>query len=200
MTKLEQAYEAIEMLKNLGLPVSSEQLEMIAELEGKKIEKEIVSAVKKTIEQKTTGFTTAFKLEVYYDPEIGISVNHVKKQNRQVTKIGSGTGIGKKRTHILRVSFPDGTIIEEPRVSNTLVKCIKKIGWCEVQDLNIRVSGMNLVVNELHPNPTYRRAQLEIDDCVYVNTGSNTDVKLEQLKRISKGLKLNLKIEKVPIK
>lgn len=198
MTKLEQAYEAIEMLKNLGLPVSQEQLDVIAELEERKIEKDIVSAVKRTLEQKTKGMTTPFRLSVYYDSETGTSVEVVKKQSRQVTKTGGGTG--KKRTHILRVSFPDGTIIEEPRVSNTLVKCIKKIGWCEVQDLNIRVSGMNLVVNELHPNPTYRRAQLEIDDGVYVNTGSNTDVKLEQLKRISKGLKLKLKIEKVPIK
>lgn len=195
MTKLEQTYEAIEMLKNLGLPVSSEQLEMIAELEENKIEKEIVGAVKKTIEQKTNSFTTAFKLEVYYDPEIGVSVNHVKKQPRQNT----GKGTSRPRTHKLRVSFPDDTVIEEPRVSNTLARCIKKIGWCEVQDLNIRVSGMNLVVNELNPNPTYRRAQIEIDNGVYVNTGSNTDVKLEQLKRISNSLKLNLKIEKVPI-
>lgn len=186
------------MLNNLGVPVSQEQLEVIAELEEKKIEKDIVSAVKKTLEQKTKGMMTPFILSVYYDSETGTSVEVVKNQSRQVTKTGGGTG--KKRTHILRVSFPDGTIIEEPRVSNTLVKCIKKIGWCEVQDLNIRVSGMNLVVNELHPNPTYRRAQLEIDDGVYVNTGSNTDVKLEQLKRISKGLKLKLKIEKVPIK
>ena len=32
-----------------------------------------------------------------------------------------------------------------------------------------------------------------------INTGSNTDVKIEQLKRISKELKQRLKIEKVPI-
>ena len=187
MTKLEQAYDAIEILKNLGLPVSSEQLDMISTLEKKKIEKDIINSVQRTVEQKTKGMTTAFKLEVFYSPETGVAVNFPQRQ------------ISKKRTHVLKITFPDGTVIEEPRVSNTLVKCIRKIGWAEVQDLNIRIAGMNLVVNELHANPTYRRAQVELDDGVYVNTGSNTDVKIEQLKRISKELKQRLKIEKVPI-
>lgn len=195
MTKLEQAYDAIEILKNLGLPVSSEQLDMISTLEKKKIEKDIINSVQRTVEQKTKGMTTAFKLEVFYSPETGVAVNFPQRQIRQKTS----SGIGKKRTHVLKVTFPDGTVIEEPRVSNTLVKCIRKIGWAEVQDLNIRIAGMNLVVNELHANPTYRRAQVELDDGVYVNTGLNTDVKIEQLKRISKELKQRLKIEKVPI-
>lgn len=197
MTNLEQAYEAIEMLKNLGLPVSTEQMEMIAELENKKIDTDIINAIKRTLVQKTKGFTTPFKLEVYYDPEIGVSVNHIKKQARQSSRTGNNSG--RRRTHILKVTFPDGTIIEERRVASTLVKCIEKIGWAEVQDLDIRVSGMNLVVNELHPNPSYRRAQILLDEGVYVNTGSNTDVKYEQIKRISKELKLRLKIEKVPL-
>ena len=65
MTKLEQAYDAIEILKNLGPPVSSEQLDMISTLEKKKIEKDIINSVQRTVEQKTKGMTTAFKLEVF---------------------------------------------------------------------------------------------------------------------------------------
>lgn len=209
-TKLEKAYEALEMLKNLDLPVSSEQLEMIETLEIKKIEKEISGAVKKVLMQKTNGMMTSFSFNVMYSPETGVAVSVANariKRNRDAIYEANDTkqkptrkGTVKQRTHILRVTFPDGTVIEENKVSQTLVKCIKKIGWAEVQDVNIMVGGMNLVVNELHPNPSYRRAQSKLDDEVYINTGSNTDVKYEQIKRISNALKLRLKVEKVRIK
>lgn len=210
MTKLEKAYEALEMLKNLDLPVSSEQLEMIEALEIKKIEKEISGAVKKVLTQKTIGMMTSFSFNVMYSPETGVAVSVANARLKNNKNTANETNVTiqkpkrsrtvKSRTHILRVTFPDGTIIEDSKVSQTLVKCIKKIGWAEVQDLNIMVGGMNLVTNELHPNPAYRRAQSKLDDEVYINTGSNTDVKYEQIKRISQGLKLRLKVEKVRIK
>lgn len=137
MTKLEKAYEALEMLKNLDLPISFEQLEIIETLEKQKIEKEISGAVKKLLAQKTNGMMTSFSFNVMYSPETGVAVSvaNARLKNNRNTENETNVTIQKpkksrtvkSRTHILRVTFPDGTIIEDSKVSQTLVKCIKKL-------------------------------------------------------------------------
>lgn len=68
-----------------------------------------------------------------------------------------GSCFGKRKTHILKVTFPDGTIIQERVVSKTLIKVIEYAGPNEVQSLGIMINNINLVSDSVIPS--YERSQ-----------------------------------------
>jgi len=56
---------------------------------------------------------------------------------------------GKKKSHILRVTYPDGTIIQERIVAKTLVEVVSTSDPEQIAALNIYLAGVNLVSKEL---------------------------------------------------
>ena len=104
---------------------------------------------------------------------------------------------GKKKSHILRVTFPDGFVIEDRNVSKTFVKTIEMCTPDLVKELNIVLAGVDLVSDKV--SEQYGRAQHQINDGSYVMTHMSTEKKREILQYISNSLGLDLKIDKVLI-
>jgi len=95
----------------------------------------------------------------------------------------------------IKVSFPDGIEICYPKVADTMVEAIRKIGFKKVQSLNIRNRGLPLVSNEKLKEGTYNWS--DTGSGFFISTHSSTDDKFDQLNKIKEGLGLNLKIEKL---
>ncbi len=106
---------------------------------------------------------------------------------------------GKQKTKILRVTFPDGSIVQEKKVSNTLVSVVKYAGAKEVQNLNINTCGNNMIVSEPDINPRYAIATKPVENNLYVNTCSDTPTKYEIINKISEDLDLNLQVDFVSV-
>lgn len=104
---------------------------------------------------------------------------------------------GKKKSHILRVTFPDGFVIEDRNVSKTFAKAIEMCTPDLVKELNIVLAGVDLVSDKV--SEQYGRAQHQINDGSYVMTHMSTEKKREILQYISNSLGLDLKIDKVLI-
>ena len=73
--ELKKAYEAIEMLKALELPVSNEQMYKIYELEKTYIKEEIIPIIKGEIEPLVKDMMGNFHLEVSYSKDDGVKVH-----------------------------------------------------------------------------------------------------------------------------
>ena len=106
---------------------------------------------------------------------------------------------GKRKTHILRVTFPNGSIIQEKKVSDTLFKVVKYAGADYVRSLNINTCGENMIVSESEINPRYAKATKQIKDDLYVNTCSDTQTKYNVINKISKELDLDLQVDFVSV-
>jgi hypothetical protein len=104
---------------------------------------------------------------------------------------------GKKKSHILRVTFPDGQIFDDRNVSKTFAKVIERCAPDLVKELNIVLAGVDLVSDKV--SEQYGKAQHQINDGSYVMTHMSTEKKREILQYISNSLGLDLKIEKVLI-
>jgi len=104
---------------------------------------------------------------------------------------------GKKKSHILRVKYPDGTIIQERIVAKTLVEVIRNYNPEQIAALNIYLAGGNLVSKE--GSEKYEKCQVPIQDGYYVMTLSDTPRKYQILKTISDSLKLNLTVDFISI-
>lgn len=104
---------------------------------------------------------------------------------------------GKKKSHILRVTYPNGTIIQERVVARTLVEVIRNSDPEQITALNIYLAGVNLVTKEL--SEKYEKCQMPIQDGYYVMTLSDTPRKYQIIKTISDALNLNLTVEFISI-
>jgi hypothetical protein len=104
---------------------------------------------------------------------------------------------GKKKKHILRVTFPNGSIIQERIVAKTLVEVVSYSGPERVALLNIYLAGVNLVSKEL--SNKYPQYQVLIQDGYYVMTLSDTPRKYQIIKTISDALNLGLAIDFISI-
>lgn len=105
----------------------------------------------------------------------------------------------RQKTHILRVTTPDGQVFDYRKVSETLVAVIKYAGVERVRELNINVCAANMIVHEEDINPLYAVATKYIDKDLYANTRCNTPTKANIIKQISETLQLNLKVESISI-
>ena len=64
MEQLKKAYEAIEMLKALDLPISDEQLQGVSRLEKEYLREEIIPLLKQELEPLVGKIKGKFQLEV----------------------------------------------------------------------------------------------------------------------------------------
>lgn len=105
----------------------------------------------------------------------------------------------KHKSHILKVTAPNGCVFQEKRVSETLVQVIKYAGVEDVRNMNINVCAANMIITEDEINPRYAAATKYIEKNLYANTWSDTPTKASIIKRISDALQLGLTIEFIAI-
>ena len=198
MENLDKAYKAIAMLKELGLPVSTEQIKAISMMESQYLRDEVIPQVTKEMEPLVEQLQNKFKLELTYSQEDGLDIKVVDKKPVQESLFNTTTNSPKRqRKYIIRVVFPDNRVSCSKMVWETLVEVVRYAGAENVMKLNIIIMGDNLVSTELNPNERYRVGQKEVEPGLYVCTYSSTDTKYEQIKKINRYLGLGLKIEKV---
>lgn len=101
---------------------------------------------------------------------------------------------GQTRSKI-RVTFPDGRIVQENKVFKTLIEVVLFVGVENVRQLNLIINGDNLITNTV--NPLYETAMKPLDKGFYINTYCSTQKKYEIIQSISKIYLLNLKVELV---
>lgn len=98
----------------------------------------------------------------------------------------------------IRVTFPDGVVIEDSVVWKTLAETIKRIGVKKVEKLKIPGNiKRKILLVDTHPTDDiiYKESQKEIEPGYYLLTYNNTEQKAIWLEQISDELHLNLKIE-----
>ena len=94
----------------------------------------------------------------------------------------------------IRVTFPDGRVIENARVHQALIDVIEYAGSKQVEELDYNMAGQNIVTNNLSVVKEQTKYK-PLSDGYYVNTGSSTHDKYKQIQYINHALGLGLKIE-----
>jgi hypothetical protein len=105
--------------------------------------------------------------------------------------------VEKRKSHVLRVTCPDGRVIEERMVYKTLIEVIQCAGALKVQSLGIFLNGVNLVSETVMPR--YKVSQKPIENGLYVTTCSDISTKQRIIEQISEAFNMGLIVEKVSI-
>ena len=198
MDKLDKTYEAVSMLEALGLPVSAEQLNVIAQMEKDYLRDEIIPLIKQELEPLVKKMRNQFNMRVTYTNEGGLDIK-LSEPAKQSMNLFPGTeerGYRKKK-YIIRVKFPNNRVSCQKIVSNTFADVVKYAGPRKVERLGIMLLGENIISSSRMENERYAAGQQEIEPGLFLSTYCDTDKKLEILKIINRELNLNLSIEKV---
>ena len=197
MEKLDKAYEAVDLLESLGLPVSNEQLNAIAQMEKDYLRNEIIPLIKQELEPMVQKMRNQFNMKVVYSKDKGLDILLSEPNMQSSVLSGTDDRNYRKKKFIIRVKFPDNRVSCQKIVSNTFADVIKYARAKNVQRLGIMILGENIISPSLMENERYAAAQQEIEPGLYLCTFCDTDKKLEILKMINRELNLNLSIEKV---
>ena len=210
MTKLEKLYSIIENSKELGVQLGEDVLRQTSELEEEIIKKEILPVLTETIEPALSQVRRELVLVVDYIPDEPISVRLSRKRNfgaemtdskeilpDQLGEHNIGTikhkfGHKAPRTK-LRVTFPNGKVIENRFTFDTLKEAVQIIGIDKVRDLGMIQCGVPLISNTL--DDVYASSQKDLSNGWYLMTLSSTITKKQQLDKISDAYNLGLKVE-----
>ena len=93
----------------------------------------------------------------------------------------------------LRVTRPDGSVIQDHKAANTFCQVIKEIGPEIIQELGISVDYGNLILRDQGSQRLGDKH--DIGNNYYVNTHSSTAAKKRQLEKIFSALHLPWKVE-----
>ena len=211
MSRLSDLYKAMETLRKEG--VSTEDLEQkVGSLEEDIIKKEILPIVTQTIEPALKQVQRELVLVVNYHPGEPISVSLSRKANiaelldakllEQDPQVEHRDGTKRKNPverinekSVLRVTFPDGTVIEDKKAKMTFTKTIQKLGLMRVRNLGITFCGVPIVSNTL--DKKYGKAQVPVEGGLYVMTHSSTHDKKKMLDKIAIRLGIKLIVEEI---
>ncbi len=201
----------METLRKEG--VSTEDLEQkVGSLEEDIIKKEILPVVTQTIEPALKQVQRELVLVVNYHPGEPISVSLSRKANiaelldakllEQDPQVEHRDGTKRKNPverinekSVLRVTFPDGTVIEDKKAKMTFTKTIQKLGLMRVRNLGISFCGVPIVSNTL--DKKYGKTQVPVEGGLYVMTHSSTHDKKKMLDKIAIRLGIKLIVEEI---
>lgn len=207
MTKLQKLYSTIQSLKELGLELGDDLLKQTSELEQEIIKKEILPVVSEKIEPIISQIQRELVLVVDYVPNEPLSVRISRKRNftdQMETieivpdlKVDHNIGTIKRNSPTksaktnLRITLPNGKVIENRFAYETLQEVVMLAGVEKVRSLGIIQCGVPLISNT--QDNFYN--QKEIAKGMFLITHSSTGQKRQQIEKISDALNLNLKVE-----
>lgn len=207
MTKLQKLYSTIHNLKELGLELGDDLLKQTSELEQDIIKKEILPVISEKIEPIINQIQRELVLVVDYVPDEPLSVRISRKRNFTESmetieivadlKVEHNIGTIKRTSNSksaktnLRVTLPDGKVIENRFAYETLQEIVMIAGIEKVRQMGIIQNGIPLISNTI--DDFYN--QKEISRGLYLITHSSTIQKRQQIEKISEVLNLGLKVE-----
>lgn len=196
MEELLKMYAAIEQLEQLGLPMSAEQRQRVAEMENLYVENCLIPLVKEKTEPLFRGIRSNVNLTFHFDIENGLTVKNASvkekrtvKQDQNREKVFHRSGV----KFIIRVVYPDGRETCHGKVVDTLKDVVLYAGVDRVFDLKLRIGGPTLVSRERFQNVLDQR---DLGNGYYLYVHTNSDVKFRQIEMLNETLHLGLKIEK----
>jgi hypothetical protein len=122
-------------------------------------------------------------VEIKSDPAVEHKT-HAKHRVKTTEKAGATR---------LRVTMPDGTVIAEPKSTQTMCRVVQAIGVDRVRGLGMKLCKVPLIANTL--DAKYGSTQLPLGNGWYVITHSSTVDKKKILDKIAKSLGLKMKVE-----
>lgn len=216
MTKLEQLYNSIQSLKELGVQLPDKLIEETNRIEEEIIQNEVMPTLSDAIDPIINQIQRELILVVEYIPNEPLQVRMTRKrsfrfreeegiqkmeenEDKQETKIYENRKINSytlpphtksKRTNF-SVTFPNGKEISNKFAYQTLCEVIEMIGPEKVARLGIR-NRFDLVSKI--EDDFYQQYKVEGD--WFVLTHSSTDEKIAQIEEISKRLNFGLQVVK----
>lgn len=130
-------------------------------------------------------------IKISEELDLGLKVDIVSIATGEIIEIDDNQSESGRQK--IKVSFPDGRVIQPNRVLETVVEVVRYAGPGSVRNLNIMVCGDNLVLK--HPKPRYIKACKPVGDEWFVNTCTTTFIKYEQIMFISEQLNLGITAE-----
>ena len=98
----------------------------------------------------------------------------------------------RKPTQRLRVTMPDGKVIDRKHARDTFVEVIEKVGIDRVKRLNIIINSIPLISTSKDPE----RQQRKLGE-YYIYVGKSTRHKEQLLNKIASNLRIDLQVEQV---
>lgn len=215
MTKLEKLYSIIRNSQDVGVKLGDDVLRQVNELEEQIIKEEILPSLEKNIEPTLKQIQRDLVLVVEYKPGEPISVALSRKTNISQLIEAKKLEQDSQAEHqeygkheqprvqvnektLLRVTMPDGQVIQTPKAKQTFVEVIRRIGFMRVRALGISFCHVPLVSTTL--DSKYEKAQVPVEGGLYIMTHSSTGDKRNQLEKIAQSLNLNIKVEIIDAK
>lgn len=210
MSTLSELYITMENLRKLNLPIDERLKQEAAKLEEDLIRTEILPTLTEKIEPALAQVQRELVLVVDYVPGTPLKVSLSRKRNlfdalEDVVEIKPDPVVehtekkkgGKKvvtnpRTR-LRITMPDGSIIEEHTAWESLHKFVLKVGVDKVRAVGLIANKIPLVSNTV--DKKYQIAQKPLGNGWLLMTCSDTATKRKQILAIAESAGLNVNVE-----
>lgn len=209
-SKLQKLYQIMRNSEELGLPLNQETIAQINEMEEKLIKDEVLPLIHDNIEPTLREVERPLVLVVEYDPNGSLRVNLSRKVNiaatisdaKEITpdpvvehtekKKGTKKVVTKPRTR-LRITMPDGSIIEEKTAWESLHKFVIAVGVDKVRSVGLIANKIPLVSNTV--DKKYKTAQKPLGNGWLLMTCSDTITKRKQILTIATYLNFKVIVE-----
>lgn len=198
MEQLKKLYDSFELMQELGLNVSGEQLEAVRKMEMKIVDDEVMPRIKDVVAPLVDRMLSTFEINISYDHAKGLRIVKAGKLAPAPRLSEPVERYKTSKRYIIRVAYPDGHVDMDNKVARTFLNVVNYAGPERVRALNIRCMGDNLVSDKKMEDERYSSAQYETNvKGLYLMTLSDTEKKLQLMQHISHKLGLGLKFEKV---
>lgn len=196
-------------LKELGLSINEDLIQEANELEEEIIKKEILPVLSKTIEPALQPVQRELVLVVDYVPGKPLSVHLSRKRNftaeidakeilpdpevehKEIGK--TGPKVVKQPVTRLKITFADGTVIQERNAAETFVAFVRKVGVERVRSLGLKQCKIPLVSNTI--DKKYGDKQKPLGNGWYLMTNTSTQSKLKDIEAIAKTFDIKVKVD-----
>lgn len=209
MSRLSDLYKAMETLRKEGLPVDENLERKANELEEDIIKKEILPVLSKTIEPALQPVKRELVLVVDYVPGNPLSVHLSRKRNftaeidakeilpdpevkhKEIGKTGPKEV--KNPVTRLRITFADGSVIQERNAAESFVAFVRRVGVERVRSLGLKQCKIPLVSNTL--DKKYGDKQKSLGNGWYLMTNTSTQSKRKDIELIANAFNINVKVD-----
>ncbi len=209
MSTLSELYITMENLRKLNLPIDERLKQEAAKLEEDLIRTEILPTLTEKIEPALAQVQRELVLVVDYVPGAPLKVSLSRKRNiadvlpdaveikpdpvveHTEKKKGGKKVVTNPRTR-LRITMPDGSIIEESTAWESLHKFVLKVGVDKVRAVGIIANKIPLVSNTI--DKKYQTAQKPLGNGWLLMTCSDTATKRKQILTIASNLGLDVEV------
>ncbi|WP_295070293.1 hypothetical protein [uncultured Fibrobacter sp.] len=197
--ELQQAYEELKSSYNYHdhRPQTRQGQEMLKQDEERFIDEALLPYLKQIAVQFTKDLRNSISIRFNIMPNADIELKRIATGKTSLTPKPSHSSEPRKAASNLRISLPQGNIIQEYNASETMCAAIKFVieimGIDKVQQAiqsyNIVCDGESLVKRGPHNHPDSNSKS--IGNGYYVNTHMNTKTKKEKLEKLGNALGLH---------